>query len=162
MQQVQLQDGSVAWSMNCVEYLQGAISNVDKYLNECDSALKNYRDGKRPFPSSYRPEMDVTPELDAEAMNRYQQYIGVLRWAIELGRIDMNTEVSCLSQHLASPREGHMHAVYKIFRYLQKNLSSNPGRMVFDGAYPDTDPKLFANSVTDPDEWNDFYPEAAE
>lgn len=42
MERVQLQDGSVAWSMNCVEYLQGAISNVDKYLNECDSALKNY------------------------------------------------------------------------------------------------------------------------
>ncbi|GFH55427.1 hypothetical protein CTEN210_11903 [Chaetoceros tenuissimus] len=162
MQRVQLQDGSVAWSMNCVEYLQGAISNVDKYLNECGSALKNYGDGKRPYPSSYRPEMDVTPELDAEVMNRYQQYIGVLRWAIELGRIDVMTEVSCLSQHLASPREGHMHAVYKIFRYLQKNLSSNPGRMVFDGAYPETDPKLFANSVTDPDEWNDFYPEAAE
>ena len=148
--------------MNCVEYLQGAISNVDKYLNECDSALKNYGDGKRPYPSSYRPEMDVTPELDAESMNRYQQYIGVLHWAIELDRINVNTKLSCLSQHLASPREGHMHAVYKIFRYLQKNLSSNPGRMVFDGAYPETDPKLFANSVTDPDEWNDFYPEAAE
>ena len=120
MEQVQLQDGSVAWSMNCGEYLQGAISNVDNYLKECDFSLK----------SSYCPEMDVTPELDAESMNRYQQYIGVLRWAIELGRINVITEVSCLSQHLASPREGHMHAVYKIFRYLQKNLSNNPGYLM--------------------------------
>ena len=74
----------------------------------------------------------------------------------------MITEVSCLSQHLASPREGHMHAVYKIFRYLQRNISKNPGRMVFDGSYPETDPRLFAKSVTDLDEWNNFYPEAAE
>ena len=162
MEKVQLQDGSVAWSMDCVEYLKGAISNVDNLLKESNSSLKAYGDGKRPYPSSYRPEMDVTSELDAERMNRYQQFIGVLRWAIELGRIDILTEVSCLSQHLASPREGHLHAVYKIFRYLQKNMPKNPGRLVFDGAYPETDMRLFKNSVTDPDEWNDFYPEASE
>ncbi|GFH56846.1 hypothetical protein CTEN210_13322 [Chaetoceros tenuissimus] len=162
MEKVQIQDGSSAWSMNCVEYLKGAIENVDNQLQDHDSALKNYGDGKRPYPSSYRPEMDVTQELDAELMNRFQQYIGVLRWAIELGRIDVMTEVSCLSQHLASPREGHLNAVYKIFRYLQKNLSNNPGRLVFDGSYPETDPKMFVNSVTDSAEWNDFYPEAAE
>ena len=109
-----------------------------------------------------RPEMDVTQELDAEMMNRFQLFIGVLRWAIKLGRIDILTEVSCLSQHLASPREGHLHAVYKIFRYLQKNMSKNPGRLVFDGLYPHTDSRLFQKTVTDLNEWNDFYPEAAE
>ena len=45
MERVQLQDGSVAWSMNCVEYLQGAISNVDNFLKECESSLKMYGDG---------------------------------------------------------------------------------------------------------------------
>lgn len=162
MEKVQLQDGSVAWSMNCVEYLQGAISNVDNLLKEYNSSLKAYGDGKRPYPSSYRPEMDVTSELDAELMSRYQQFIGILRWAIELGRVDILTEVSCLSQHLASPREGHLHAVYKIFRYLQKNMSNNPGRLVFDSSYPETDTHLFGRSATDPEEWNDFYPEASE
>ena len=38
------------------------------------------------------------------------------------------TEVSCLYQHLLSPSEGHLHDVYNIFRYLQKNISKNPGR----------------------------------
>ena len=41
----------------------------------------------------------------------FQQLIGVLRWSIELGRIDIMTEVSCLSQHLFSPREGHLNFV---------------------------------------------------
>ena len=90
----------------------------------------------------------MTSELDAELMNKFQQYIGVLRWAIKFGRIDINMEASSVSQHLASLTEGHIHAEYKIFRYLQKNLSKNPGHMVFDGAYPDTDVKLFATSVS--------------
>jgi hypothetical protein len=68
--------------MNCVKYLEGAISNVDNYLKESESSLKMFGDDKRPYPLSYCPEMDVTPEMDAESMNRYQQYIGVLRWAI--------------------------------------------------------------------------------
>ena len=72
MEKVQLQDGSIAWSMNCVEYLKGAISNIDNLLKESNSSLKMYGNGKRPYPSSYRPEMDVTLELDAESMNRYQ------------------------------------------------------------------------------------------
>ena len=162
IEKVQLQDGSVAWSATCVDYLKGAIENVNKMLQEDDSALKNCGDGKRPYPLSYRPEIDVTKELNPQLLNRYQQLIGTLRWAIELGRIDIYTEVSCLSQHLCNPREGHLLAVYKIFRYLQVNMSKNPGRLVYDGSPVYTDERLFSQSVTDPDEWKDFYPEACE
>lgn len=41
-------------------------------------------------------------------------------------------------------------------------MSKNPGRLVFDGLYPHTDSRLFQKTVTDLNEWNDFYPEAAE
>ena len=162
VEKVQLQDGSIAWSMNCVDYLKGAIENVNNMLQEADSALKNCGDGKRPYPSSYRPEIDVTPELNDDLGNRFQQLIGILRWSIELGRIDIYTEVSCLSQYLCSPREGHLLAAYKIFRYLQVNLTKNPGRLVFDGRYTPTDERLFESSVTDPQEWLEFYPDATE
>jgi hypothetical protein len=84
----------------------------------------------------------------------------VLRWAVELGRIDIMTEVSCLSQHLCSPRVGHLDAVYSIFRYLQKNMSKNPGRLGFDPVRVPT-PK---DVVDVPDEhlrhWEEFYPDA--
>ena len=53
------------------------------------------------------------------------------------------TEVSCLSQYLCSPREGQINAVYKIFRYLQKNLSKNPVRIEFVPACVNTDEKVF-------------------
>ena len=60
--------------------------------------------------------------------------IGILRWSVELGRIDIITEVSMLSSHNISPRTGHLEAAYQIFEYL-----SNHGRLrvVFDDLEPD-------------------------
>jgi len=77
--------------------------------------------------------VDVTQVLDEEKTNRFQQLIGILRWAIELGRVDILTEVSCLSQHLAEPKEGHLISVYKIFKYLNQCLKISRGRIVFNG-----------------------------
>lgn len=162
VEKVQLCDGSTSWSMTCVDYLRGAIENVNNMLKEQGSALKNVGDGKRPYPSSYRPELDVTNELNDQLANRFQQLIGILRWSIELGRLDIYTEVSCLSQHLCNPREGHLLAAYKVFRYLQVCMKKNPGRLVFDGKPTFTDERLFDSSVTDPREWADFYPDACE
>jgi hypothetical protein len=49
---------------------------------------------KNPFPSGYRPELDVTEELDEKLGYQYMQIIGILRWAEELGWIDIFLEVS--------------------------------------------------------------------
>jgi hypothetical protein len=95
---------------------------------------------KTPFPSNYRPEIDVTDELDADFCSRYAQLIGVLRWMIELGRIDIYYEVSVLSQYLASPRIGHLEAVYHVFAYLHKH---NKSSIVIDPSEPEFDPTLF-------------------
>ena len=163
VEQVQLEDGRLAWSMTCVDYLRGAIEGVNNTLQESGTALKNFGKGERPYPSSYKPELDTTPELNEKLANRYQQYIGILRWSIELGRIDIMTEVSCLSQFLCNPREGHLSATYKIFRYLQATMSRNPGRIAFDGSYSgNVDERLFANGSMDPGQWEDFYPDARE
>ena len=76
-------------------------------------------------------------------MSRYLQLIGVLRWAIELGIIDIMTEVSVLSQHQCQPREGHLVAVYRVIWYLKCNLKEISGRIVFDSKIPDIDEQLF-------------------
>ena len=103
VENLQLKDVRVVWSTNCVDYLKSAIENVDNSLGVDNAALKNYGDWNRPYLSSFRPELDVTEELGEELTNRYQQLIGVMRWSIELGRIDILTEVSCLYQHFCSP-----------------------------------------------------------
>ena len=95
--------------------------------------------------------MDVLELLSDILINRYQQLICMLRWSIELGRIDIQTEVSCLSQHLCTPREGHLNAVYIICRYLQKNIGKNPGRIAFNPLIEHDDQNIF-NGALDKEE----------
>jgi len=160
IEKVQTEDGSVAWSMSCYDYLNNAVQQVKDELKEKNMSLKHFGTGLRPYPACYRPEVDITPVLDEEMTNRFKQLIGILRWAIELGRIDILTEVSCLSQHLAEPREGRLEAIYKIFKYLDLRLKDSKGRIVFNGK------SMFIDSTTFNDmnreEWTEFYPEARE
>ena len=46
---------------------------------------------------------------------------GILRWTIELGRIDIYTEISLMSRYLAGPRIGHLVQVLHIFSFLKCN-----------------------------------------
>ena len=55
--------------------------------------------GKRPFLAPYKPEIDVTKVLGDDLQSCYLQLIGLFRWEIELGGIDIMNEVSVLSQH---------------------------------------------------------------
>ena len=47
--------------------------------------------------SGYCPEIDITPELGKEDAAYFHSLIGVLRWIVELGRVDINIEASMLS-----------------------------------------------------------------
>jgi len=87
--------------------------------------------------------VDVTPTLNDELTDKVQQLIRILSWAIELGRIDILPEVSCLSQHLAEPRDGHLVAAYKIFKYLKLYLKRSKGRIVFNVKVMITDFVMF-------------------
>ena len=69
----------------------GAIKNVDLMIEGNKLTLNSFRDGNRSYTSSYSPELDVNDELDVEFTNRFQKITGVLRWSIELGRIDIMT-----------------------------------------------------------------------
>jgi hypothetical protein len=60
------------------------------------------------LPAGYLAELDASPELNPQEANYFQSQIGILRWMVEIGRVDIITEVSVLSSHLALPREGHL------------------------------------------------------
>ena len=59
---------------------------------------------------------------------------------VELGRIDVNVEVSMFSSHVVLPREGHMRELLHIFAYLKNHLNSE---MVFDPSEPEIDMNSF-------------------
>ena len=64
-----------------------------------------------PFMYNYKPEEDNSSELSPEDASYYQSLIGILRWIVELGRVDICCEVSMMATQLALPREGHLEAV---------------------------------------------------
>jgi hypothetical protein len=104
---------------------------------------------------NYKPELDMTDELDDAGLSRFRQLIGILRWAIELGRVDIYFEVAVLSQYLASPRQGHLEAVYHIFAYLKTHPKQ---KFVFDPYDPGVDPQ----SISDDVDWTEYYGEMKE
>ena len=132
------------------DFWSRAIKNVKEWLEARGLALKTKAPGV--LPSGYKPELDVTPYCDDDDMNYYQQQIGVLRWSVELGRIDICTEVSMMASYCAAPRRGHLGALMHVFAYLNTHQRS---RIVFDDSYPPIPPE------PRPD-WSDFYPDAKE
>ena len=93
--------------MTSREYVTNVIQNLEDTLAR-DSAqplnIFGKKAGERTFSSNYRPKLDLSPVSDDMLMILYLQLIGVLRWQIELGRIDIMAEVSVLSQHQCQQR----------------------------------------------------------
>lgn len=111
--------------------------------------------GRGPWPDGYDAELDDTDELDHDLANYYQTMIGVMHWMIELGRVDIITEVSKLASYMAMPRQGHFEAALQIFAYLKRKVNS---RMIFDPTEPKIDQSQFHQS---PD-WVRFYGDVKE
>ena len=81
-----------------------------------------------------------------------QELVGVLWWAVELGRVDILLETAMMSTHLALPRKGHLEQLYHIFSYLK---TSSKRKLFFNPQHPDVDERSF--SIYD---WHDFYHDA--
>ena len=75
---------------------------------------------RTPMSTSYHPSEDVTKELNMESVQFYHEMIGILLWAVEIGRVDILLEGSLLSSHIALPRIGYLQDVYHIFGYLKQ------------------------------------------
>jgi hypothetical protein len=149
-----LPNGVVAWSMSSSKYVQSSVQNVKEYLAALPGDQILVKKASGPFSGRYKHELDESPELDSTRANHYQSRIGILRWCVELGRIDIIAEISMLSTYLCSPREGHLEAVFHVFAYL--GLHHNT-RVVFDPTYPSVDMSIFIKT-----EWKGMYGDVKE
>jgi hypothetical protein len=93
--------------MSCDLYVKRAVKEVQRTLVEGNEKPLPKK-VVTPLTTGYCPELDATPELNEEKANYFQGLIGVLRWMIELGRIDIMASVAMLSRFLANPRGGHL------------------------------------------------------
>ena len=67
----------------------------------------------------------MSNELEPEEIEYFQELIGILRWATELGRVNILTEVAMLSAYQANPREGHLQQLLHLFAYMKRNQNSH-------------------------------------
>ena len=115
-----MMNGAKAWGFSSSRYVKASIANVEAHLN--DEGRKLPSRAITPLSSNYRPELDTSEVLVGGAdLAYYQSLIGVLRWAVELGRVNICLEVSMMSSYLAMPRVGQMEELYHIFAYLKRN-----------------------------------------
>lgn len=153
MRQVTLDNGTKCWAFGSAQYVKAAVSNVKDYLAKKGKSLPTRV--KTPLSNGYRPEIDVSEELGPEDAAYYQSLIGVLRWMVELGRVDICCEVSMMSSHLALPRSGHLQQLFHLFSYLDKHHNAE---LVFDPTEPEIDMEAFA-----PKDWsNSIYGDVTE
>jgi len=152
-----LRDGRKAWGMTSEKYTKNAVATVEDLIQSDGDGLHLKTTAKEPLPATYKPELDISKELGDKLTSRYRQLIGILRWAVELGRVDIYFEVAIMSQYLASPREGHLEAVYHIFAYLKSHLKFS---IVFDPKDIQLDEQAFA--AVDIKEWREFYGDVEE
>jgi hypothetical protein len=87
----------VAWGMSSSKYVQSAVQNVQDYLAALPGYQMLLKKAYGPFAGGNKPKIDEIPELDPTRANFYQSQIGILRWCVELGSINIITEVSMFS-----------------------------------------------------------------
>ena len=144
--------GDSCWAMPSDKYYAAMVKNVEASL--AITGLRLPSKCVTPITHGYRPELDCTGELKAEGLQMYQELIGSLRWAIELGRGDTLLEISLMSKHLALPREGHLEQVLHIIGYIKSHTKM---RLLFDSSQPLVRETWFKSF-----DCNDFYRDAEE
>ena len=85
-------------------------------------------------------------------MQVYQKLIGILRWEVDIGRVDILLEISLISSELALRRVGYLQAIYRMFRYLNKVPKR---KLYFDPRKPMTPVDILLNF-----DWEYLYPGA--
>ena len=83
--------------MSAEKYVSASAKNVEEALVKRNRRLptKCYT----PLATDYRPELETLAELKANGIQYYQELIGVLRWAVKLGRVDILLETALMLTH---------------------------------------------------------------
>ncbi len=150
LKETQLPNGIYAWGMSPSKYVNQAVKNCQTHLTaKLNNKYKIPTRSDNPFPTNYCPDTDVTEPPDPECLSFYQHLIGIMRWMVELGCVDIATKVSMLLSYLAYTREGYIEAAIHMMGYLRLKHNS---RLIFDPTYPDMD----LDSCPSFD-WTEFY-----
>ena len=139
------------WSLSPSKYVQEAVRNCQNHLKENYSGeYKLIANAPNPFPLVYEPEMYVSPLLLPDEASYYHNIIGVMRWMVKLGSVDISIEMSQISSFLPMPRKGNMVSDLQMMYYLRIRHNSC---FVLDPSYADINLSEFNSDKN----WTAFY-----
>ena len=98
------EDSSHYWEMNSEKYVRSMVKRVLEYASKRNIVIPGRKRSYTPSLSDYHPDLETSTMLESEDATTYQEFIGMLRWACKLGRIDILFETVNMSQYLAAPR----------------------------------------------------------
>jgi hypothetical protein len=140
------------WTMSAEKYVTASVKNMEDALAKKGLCLPSKC--FTPLSTDYRPELETSAELKRDGFHVYQELIGVLRWAVELGRVDVLLEVALMLTYMAMPREGHLLQLHRMFGYFK----IYPKRKIaFDFQHPEISKRMLKEY-----NWCNFYRNAAE
>jgi len=125
LKQTKLPNGVWAWGLSPSKYVAQSVMNFQTHLtNKLDGKYKIPSRADNPFPVNYCPDTDLIDHLDNNCSSFFMHLIGVVQWMVDLGHIDIATEISMLSTYWAYPREGHLEAALHVMGYLRLKHNS--------------------------------------
>jgi len=150
---MQLKDTDQGWLVSMNKYILNILKEQEEKL--LTFKMKLPKNCKSVLPSGYRPESDDSEILDESWTTWYQGIIGILRWLVEMGRIDLSFGVSVLSSYLSAPRIGHFRAALHVLSYVK-------GTAEYSLLLSPEEPDLKSYAPIDINRWKDYYPNARE
>ena len=142
------ENGKLSW---------GSKTYIKKILSQFERLFPDTKFSRRiatPLDPGDHPELDTSELLDTKDTKIYQSLIGMLQWAVTLGRMDIQCAVMTLSRFRAMPRCGHLERVKRMFNYLNNYKDAS---ITFD-----TDVPEHSKFTIEQPEWKYVYGECKE
>ena len=99
------------------------VSQPKKYIDKLADTYKRLfnedppKGYKTPLDKNDHPELDTSEILEGDMAAKYLTMVGQLQWLVTLGRFDIHGQVATMSRFRASPWQGHMDRLKRIYSY---------------------------------------------
>ena len=74
---MKMNNGVTAWAISPSKYVDEAVNNCEKWIQENMPEHKHSTRATNPFPTDYDPDLDTTKELDEDQMTEFRQPLQV-------------------------------------------------------------------------------------
>ena len=86
LEQAETKGRTKFWLMSAEKYVKAAVVNLEATLAKRDMRLPT---SHYPMPENYHTSEGISNKINAQGFQSYQELIGELRWAVNMGRFNI-------------------------------------------------------------------------